>query len=497
MYNLDWIGKWAIYSPDEVAVKDYATGKVLSYSELNHYATALAALLINRYGLGKGDRLMVVAEHSWFYIALFSVAQKTGIILVPVNYRLSTAEVEYLTRNCAPALLLYEKQFETLVLPIQTENRPSMFSIEALAASLEEVAGTPVNYPSISFDDPLLILYTSGTTGFPKGALYTHRMLFWNSMNTALSLDLVSSDLTINCMPPFHTGGWNVLITPLLHKGGTIGIMNRFDPDQVLALLEAERATVFWGVPTTLKMMLDAPKFPQADLSHIRYFLSGGEALPLEAIHRWHDKGIRIRQGYGLTEVGPNITSLHHKDAERKIGSIGRPNFYVNAKLVDKTGREVAPGQIGELCLKGDLVTPGYWNNPEATEEAIVDGWFQTGDLMKQDEEGHLYVVDRRKSMFISGGENVYPAEVERVLLTHPGISEAAVIGVPDQKWGEVGKAFIVCKNGTTPAAEEVKAFCQQQLARYKVPKFIQILAVLPKTDTGKIDKKTLKKENT
>ncbi|UII34672.1 long-chain fatty acid--CoA ligase [Fulvivirga ulvae] len=494
MHNLDWIGKWAIYSPNKVALKDYGSQQELTYQQLNDNALKLADILKSEYGLKKGDRLMVIAEHSSLYVTLFSVAQKTGIILVPVNYRLSVREIDYLISNCTPKMVLYELQFKALVMQITANNQTAITDTRKLVDQVKSrVYKTDITDPSIDFDDPLFILYTSGTTGFPKGALYTHRMLFWNSVNTALSLDIVSDDLTINCMPAFHTGGWNVLITPLLHKGATIGMMNKFDADQVLSLLESERATIYWGVPTTLKMMLQSPLFEQADLSAIRYFLSGGEALPLESIHQWHKKGIKIRQGYGLTEVGPNITSLHHNDAERKIGSIGRPNFYVESKLVNESGDEVKPGEIGEFCLGGNLVTPGYWNNPEATRDAISDGWFHTGDLMKRDEEGYLYVVDRRKSMFISGGENVYPAEVERVLLSHPAINEAAVIGVKDEKWGEVGKAFIAIKPGKTPTETEIRDFCIEHLAKYKVPRYFEFIADLPKNDTGKINKKALK----
>ncbi|MBL6446654.1 long-chain fatty acid--CoA ligase [Fulvivirga sp. 29W222] len=494
MHNLDWISKWATYSPDKVALKDYATKQELTYRQLNDNALKLADILKSEYGLEKGDRLMVIAEHSSLYVTLFSVAQKTGIILVPVNYRLSAKEIDYLIGNCTPKLVLYESNFQALVMQASANSQTSILNTQKLIGEMKG-RNFKTDFPNseLDFDDPLFILYTSGTTGFPKGALYTHRMLFWNSMNTALSLDVVSSDFTINCMPAFHTGGWNVLITPLLHKGATIGMMNKFDADQVLSLLESEQATIYWGVPTTLKMMLESPLFENADLSSIRYFLSGGEALPLESIHQWHKKGIKIRQGYGLTEVGPNITSLHHNDAERKIGSIGRPNFYVESKLVNESGEEVKPGEIGEFCLGGNLVTAGYWNNPEATSDAIVDGWFRTGDLMKQDEEGYLYVVDRRKSMFISGGENVYPAEVERVLLSHPAINEAAVIGVKDEKWGEVGKAFIVIKKEEAPLEMELRGFCLEHLAKYKVPKYFEFISDLPKNDTGKINKKALK----
>jgi len=339
---------------------------------------------------------------------------------------------------------------------------------------------------------PIFILYTSGTTGRPKGALYTHGMLFWNSINTELSLALTSDSRTINCMPPFHTGGWNVLLTPLLHHGGYSCLVRKFDAAQVLELLQGERPSVFMAVPTMLKMIADQPGFVEADLSCLDYLIVGGEPMPLPLIEAWHAKGIAVRQGYGMTEVGPNLTSLHQQDAIRKKGSIGFPNFYVDTRIVDPQGQDLPPGQPGELWLRGPMVTPGYWGNPEATQKTKVGAWFRTGDQVLRDEEGYLFIVDRIKNMFISGGENVYPAEVERALVAHPGIEEAAVIGVPDPKWGEVGRAFVVCSD-TQLSAEDVQQHCQASLARFKVPKSVVFLAALPKNDTGKIDRQGLK----
>jgi fatty-acyl-CoA synthase len=293
-------------------------------------------------------------------------------------------------------------------------------------------------------------------------------------------------------MPPFHTGGWNVLLTPFLHRGATVGLLKKFQPERLLALLDQEQADIFMGVPTMLKMMMESPAFAAADLSSLRYFIVGGEALPLEVIRAWDCKGIKIRQGFGLTEVGPNLFSLHQDDAMRKIGSIGRSNFYVETKLIDEQGQEVGPDEVGELCLRGPMTTPGYWRDPEATAKAMPDGWFRTGDLLRRDAEGYFFVMDRIKNMYISGGENVYPAEIERFLLTFPGVSEVAVIGVPDERWGEVGKAFIVTK-GLDISCEALQAYCAGNLTRFKVPKYLELVPELPKNDTGKINKKALK----
>jgi fatty-acyl-CoA synthase len=345
----------------------------------------------------------------------------------------------------------------------------------------------------ITEDDPIFILYTSGTTAFPKGALYTHKMLFWNSINTELRLDLTSSDVSLNCAPPFHTGGWNVLLAPFIHHGAYTLIMRSFDADLVLEMLEFERATIWWAVPTMLKMMAESPVFDKVELSRLRYLIVGGEAMPIPLIEKWHKKGVLIRQGYGLTEVGPNVTSLNHKDAIRKKGSIGTLNFYYEAKLVNRKFEEVAADEIGELVLKGPTVTPGYWKNDAATLETIQDGWFHTGDLMRKDDEGYFFVVDRIKNMYISGGENVYPAEVEHIIRSHASVAEAAIVGVSDEKWGETGMAFVSLRPGFAAGEEELRAYCMGRLAKYKIPKYFKFLKELPKNDAGKIDRKVLK----
>jgi fatty-acyl-CoA synthase len=494
----DWAAKWAVYSPDREAFKEYETGRVWTYGQINRLANQLAHHFTNDRGLLPGDRIAVLAENCLEYILLFSVAQKTGITLVPLNYRLAPAEIDYLLRSAEPRLVIGEAKFMQML-----EDAPQYALIEQrlpleelaawLQAPLAGAARDHFNAIPLEEDHPVFILFTSGTTGFPKGALYTHRMLFWNSINTAMSLILNTESRTVNVMPPFHTGGWNVFTTPFFHHGAYMVLMKKFDPEALLPLLQSERATIFMGVPTMLKMLADQPGFDSADFSSLYYIIVGGEAMPIPLIERWHEKGVPIRQGYGLTEVGPNLTSLHQRDAVRKKGSIGRPNFYVQIKVADpETGAELGPDQPGEFLLKGPMTTPGYWKNPEATAKAIKDGWFHTGDMVRQDAEGYIYVVDRIKNMFISGGENVYPAEVERVLLQCEGVAEACVVGVPHEKWGEVGRAFVVKKD---PALDEAALleFCQGKLARFKIPKSVIFLPALPKNDTGKINRMELK----
>lgn len=494
----DWTAKWALYSPDKVAVKEAETGRLLTYGQLSRLSDALCAYLQQQFDIQPGDRVALLAENNLEYIALFAAMQRMGFVLVPLNYRLAAAEVDYLLKDAAPKLAICEEKFEA-----------ALKSGEELAkvphylpwAKLEAFCDAQKDQPQPSFPmqpvegkHPAFILYTSGTTGFPKGAIYSHKMLFWNSINTAMSLIINTESRTVNVMPPFHTGGWNVLTTPFLHHGGYTVLMRRFDPERVLELLQEEQATLFMGVPTILKMMADAPGFEAAAFPSLYYLIVGGEPMPIPLIEEWDKKGVAVRQGYGMTEVGPNLFSLHQDDAISKKGSIGRPNFYVQARIVDSQGQDVPTGTPGELWLKGPMVTPGYWQNEAATEQSITDGWFHTGDRVRADEGHYFFVVDRIKNMYISGGENVYPAEVERVLQAHPGVAEAAVIGVPDEKWGESGRAFVVLKSGGAALdAEALRAHCKSHLAKFKVPRDVVFLKELPKNDTGKINRAALK----
>jgi fatty-acyl-CoA synthase len=493
-YRKDWIERWATYHPDKLAVREHSSQRSLTYGELQALGLKAALFLQNELSLKKGSRVAILADFCMEHILLFAAAQKLGIIIVPLNYRLTGRELAYMLDNCRPELFLADDRYYALLEghhileQIRYIMTPATFSEAVVGHQPGEFSG-----PELEEDHPLFILYTSGTTGFPKGALYTHGMAFWNSINTASRLDITSRDHTLISMPPFHTGGWNVFLTPFLHHGASFTLMAKFDAEEVLQLLEKEKATLYMAVPTMLKMMQEAPSFEQVALDHIRYFIVGGEPLPLPTIERWHQKGILIRQGYGLTEVGPNVTSLNYEDAAHKRGSIGKPNFYVDYQIMDEENKPVAAGEAGELWLRGPMVTPGYWQNQEASAAAKEGDWFKTGDMVRQDEEGFLYVVDRKKNMFISGGENVYPAEVEKYLQTHPAIEEVAITGTPDNRWGEVGKAFVALKEGAMLSEQEILEFCRLGLAKYKIPRHIHFVGELPKTDTGKIARSLLK----
>jgi fatty-acyl-CoA synthase len=393
--------------------------------------------------------------------------------------------------DCAPAALFVS---ETHASAAQTlESRAHLVPLGEVASLADGAETLPDDHAPPALDAPLMILYTSGTTGQPKGVVLSHKMLFWNSVNTQMRLDLTTADRSFNAAPFHHTGGWNVLLTPFLHHGATTYLLPSFDAETILHLCDDAALTILWGVPTMLQRMRDHEAFRHVSLNTVRYAVVGGEAMPEPLIRDWHAKDVPIRQGFGMTEVGVNCFSLPEEDALRKIGSIGFPNFYIDMRVVDDDGRDVPPNTPGELLLRGPVVTPGYWRNPEATADAIDEaGWFYTNDLVRVDPDGYTYVVGRKTDMYISGGENVYPAEVQTVLHAHPAIAEAAVVGVPDDEWGEVGAAFIVRSADASLDADAVRAHARDHLAAYKVPKHVRFVDALPKGHSGKIQKADL-----
>jgi fatty-acyl-CoA synthase len=466
-----------------------------SYADFNLRTNSLAAYLINQYKIKKGDRIAIYSKNKSEHVILFLACIKIGAILVPLNFRLTPRELDILINDAEPSIFYFDKEFLGHISKLSAVNKiPNVLALEEVEKFLvEENIQTDCSPNELfSQETPVMILYTAGTTGLSKGVIINHKMLFWNSVNTGLRLDLTSKDHTQSFAPFFHTGGWNVLFTPFLHHGASHTLLTHFDADMILKLMEEEKATILFGVPTMLQMMADSPLFEKVDLSSVRYAIVGGAPMPIPLINFWHKKGIFIRQGYGLTEVGPNCFSLHQDDAIRKKGSIGFPNFYIEAKIMKDEKTECGIDEVGELWLRSTVVTPGYWRKEKETAKSITDGWFHTGDLVKKDSEGYYFVVDRKKNMYISGGENVYPAEIESFLYTNDKIKEVAVIGVPDEKWGEVGKAFIVIKDGTNLTVEEVLNFCFGNLAKYKIPKDVIFLDELPKNDAGKIDKRKL-----
>ena len=494
MNPFDWLARWALYTPEKLALRDYPQKLEWNFMQFNQRVNALVFHLSKTTKLSKGKRIAVLSKNRAEYVFLFFACIKAGWILVPLKFRLMPMELDVLLKDSAPDLLFFEDEFSKLLPEIKSlKNIPDQRHISEVTTIIEEKdkESNSINC-SIEENDVVMILYTAGTTGLPKGAMITPKMLFWNSINTSLRLDLTSNDHTQSYAPFFHTGGWNVLLTPFIHHGASHTLLDSFDPDLILKLIEKERTTLLFGVPTMLQMLADSELFEKTDFSSVRYAIVGGAPMPKPLIDLWHSKGVFIRQGYGLTEVGPNCFSLHQDDAIRKKGSIGFANFYIDTRVVNENRQECKANEVGELWLKSPVVTPGYWEKPQETAAAISDGWFHTGDMVKFDDEGFFYVVDRKKNMFISGGENVYPAEVEKFLYSHPDIKEVCVLGVPDDKWGEVGHAFIAAKENAELYGDKIKQFCSGNLAKYKIPKHYTFLKELPKNAAGKIDRKQL-----
>ena len=353
---------------------------------------------------------------------------------------------------------------------------------------------TPAACETQDREDIAWLNFTGGTTGLPEGAMISHRQICWNVLNTVIH-DLAHDDIYLCVFPLFHAGGLFAYMPSQVVFGNTSVLTMRFDPAQVLELIEREHVTVFAAVPTMYQMMTQAPNWDAADLSSLRFCTSGGGPLPVPLVEKYaREKGVRFKQGFGMTEFGPGLFALPAEDAVRRAGSIGRPNFFVDVRVVDDDNRPLGANEVGELVLKGPSGCSGYYNNPEATAAVVDDeGWFHTGDMVYCDDEWYFYVVDRKKDMFVSGGENVYPAEIEAVLYRHSAVHMCAVVGVPDEKWGEVGMASVVLKQDMTLAEEELLAFMRGQLARYKVPKSVEFIAELPISGAGKILKRELR----
>lgn len=503
LHAADLLSKRAELTPDRPALLDIHTGVEYSYRQLNERANRLANFM-RSLGVEKGDRVSILAQNSVHYVDLLYGLAKIGAIFAPLNWRLSGRELAYIVRDCQPSVLICGPEFTDTLLGLCAEmDSPTLVSIEgaeikgavAYDDGLATASPTEAERPPLTGEDIYCILYTSGTTGRPKGAMISHRQVLWNSINTAISWELGSGDVSPIMTPMFHAGGLFIFLTPLFYVGGKILLARTFDSEESLAFIQQERCTVVLGVPTLFQMWMKSPAFAQADLSHVRYFISGGAPCPISLIKAWRDaKGGYLHQGYGLTEVGVNCFTMTDEESVVRTGSVGKPIFHSQMHIVDENGREVAQGETGELVIYGPHVCSGYWRDPKATNKALQDGWFHTGDMARQDEDGYYYLIGRYKDMIISGGENVYAAEVESTFLEHPAVNEAALIGTGDEKWGEVGLMVVVLRPKQTATSEELIAFCRARLARYKVPKYIVFADALPYSSYGKVMKAELRR---
>jgi len=502
-YVTDWLDKRAKLTPGRIGLRDLASGKDITFAEWNARANR-AANFLRKLGVQKGDRVSVYACNCVEYLDLLFACGKIGAILHNLNWRLTVFELKGIMEKASPKILIYSSDWKEQV----NELRPSLKTIQHFIAigeaahsndkafaERESCAATLTDRPDLNMDDPWGIFYTGGTTGLPKGAIMTHGNMTWNSINTVMSWGITADDIVPLQLPLFHIGGPNIFMLPLVHVGGKTILCRNFDLEQTFDLIENDGITHFMGVPTMYVMMQQHKKWDAVDLSKLKLVISGGAPCPLPVMEKFWSKGIDFKMGYGLTEAAGNNFWLPHNEVRRKVGSVGFPIFHIDMKIIREDGATCAPNETGELLIRGPHVTTGYWNEPQATAETIKDGWLHTGDMARQDDEGYFYIAGRSKDMYISGGENVYPAEVEQVIYELPQVAEAAVIGVPDEKWGEVGKAIIVLKSGMQLSAEQVIASCRQKLAKYKIPKSVVFVETLPHTAAGKVLKHELRKQ--
>ncbi|MFJ8357744.1 o-succinylbenzoate--CoA ligase [Streptomyces sp. NPDC093984] len=459
----------------------------VTYAELHERTTRLAHALRAR-GVRRGDRIAYLGPNHPAYLETLFAAGTLGAVFVPLNTRLAGPEIAYQLADSGAKALVYAPSLAALVagLPGSTDVRAYVEVgtdyEELLAAASDE----PIDQP-VALDDTCIIMYTSGTTGRPKGAMLTHGNLVWNAFNVLVDHDLIADERALVSAPLFHTAGLNMLTLPVLLKGGTCVLVESFDPEATFDLLERHRITFMFGVPTMFDQVARHPRWDRADLSSLRILTCGGSPVPTPLIAKYQERGLTFLQGYGMTEAAPGTLFLDAEHAVSKAGSAGVPHFFSDVRVVRPDLAPVDVGETGEVVVRGPHVMPGYWGLPEETAAVFADGWFRSGDAARVDEDGYVYIVDRIKDMIISGGENIYPAEIEDQLLAHPDIVECAVIGVPDEKWGEVPRAVVVPREGATLDPDEVIASLSGQLAKYKIPKSVVVADALPRTASGKL----------
>ncbi len=493
------IGRWVrdrgVVTPDRVAI-DFLDEHT-TYAQLDDRSERLAAALLAS-GLERGDRVATLAGNRPEHVELLFACAKAGLVLQPVNHRLAPAEIAYQLDDAEPSVLLVTEEHDQLAEAALTEaavaprrHRLDRATLDGLAAAIRPTHPDHARDAEVADDDPLLV-YTSGTTGAPKGALLTHANCFWTNLSFDRTSDVTTTDTVLQVLPQFHVGGWNV--QPLLAwwKGATVVLEPSFDPERTLDLIQRKGVTTMMGVPATYLFTAEVEGFATADLSSLRMAVVGGAPMPEALLRTWGERDVALVQGYGLTEAAPNVLCLPPEDAPRKLGYAGKPYPHVEVRLVDEHTSEVLHGAAtGELEVRGPNVFPGYWRNDEETSKAFHDGWLRTGDVAERDGEGFYRIADRVKDMYISGGENVYPAEIESVLHDHPAVVEAAVVGVPDERWGEVGVAFVATRQEVDP--DELLELCRERLAKYKVPRAVQFVDELPRSAMNKVLKTDLR----
>ena len=503
--NIAWcVKRWAELHPDKAAI--LFQDEIITYRDLFDRVEQASCWLL-AIGIEKGDRVAVMLNNCPQFLEIFLACSRIGAICVPLNCRIASVELDYFLRDCRPRLFVFGAEYEKVVatldlntyLPLfscavigETDSAPPFYQYESETVKYEhdrdmlKVFEQPENP-----EEPHVIMYTSGTTGRPKGAVLTHRKTFFNSLNADMFFEMQFSDKMLVVLPLFHSGGLFIQSAPVLFKGATIILHRKFNPEKIYRDIEAHRVTKFLGVPTIYKEMLRVPPEKRSDVTSLKICAGGGEKLTVELIQECTEAGLAFRQILGQTETSILLWASE-KDFLKKPGTVGRPVFHAEVSIHDKNGDPVKPGEIGEIVVRGSIMMKEYWRNPEKTEQTIKNGYLHTGDLARMDEDGYFYLAGRAGDMYISGGENVYPAEVEKTLKTHPDVDDAAVVGVADEKWGESGHAYIIKKPDSQVTEKEIIGFCQGKLAKYKWPRFVTFKQEFPRTPLGKIKKKEL-----
>lgn len=506
----DWIAFHADRTPEKLAMIDQGTGRRFSYGAMNERAARLAGYLRAAWGVQAGDRLAILAKNSTDYFEFQYACAKLGALMLPLNWRLAEQELRFILQDSGAVGLLYDAEFAERAQALRQAPLQHLLRIDGYGFAPDDapayetaIAGCDVRVemnPHTSHDDPLIIMYTAGTTGRPKGVLITHGMMLWNAVNITTPAGLHHDGLFYGVLPTFHVGGLNLYANPMLHLGGANIIARQFDPGLTLQTLSnpAEPVTYFFGVPSIYLFLSQHPDFATTDLSSVHSWGCGGAPMPVAVLEQYARRDIIIQLGFGMTETSPTVFLIDKRRALSKPTSVGKPLQHTRVRVVREDFSDVSPGEVGEVLISGPNVTPGYWQRPDANADSFtVDAhgqrWIHSGDAGTVDEEGCIYIVDRYKDMYISGGENVYPAEIEQVLYQIDGVVEAAVIGVLDDKWGESGMAIVVCKPGVTLEPSAIIAHCQANLAKFKVPRQVAFIEALPRNAAGKVLKRELR----
>lgn len=509
----DWIAFHADRTPEKLAMVDQHTGRRFTYGEMNDRAGRLAAYLQQTWQVEPGDRLAILAKNCSEYFEFQFACVKLGAMMLPLNWRLAVPELMFILNDAEAKGIVYDGDFSGHIPALQagstakfvlrmdcgqspTDANPSYD--DAIAAT----TATVVMNPKTTHDVPMTIMYTAGTTGHPKGVLITHGMTFWNMVNISTPTALSYESVHYVVLPTFHTGGLNLYANPVFHHGGTNIIARQYDPALTLQTLTDPdlNVTHFFGVPAIYLFLSQHPDFEKTDLSHIKSWGCGGAPMPVALLKTYANKGLIVQLGFGMTETSPTVFLIDKRRALEKPASVGKPLLHTRVRVVNDALEDMPPGEVGEVLVGGPNITPGYWRRDKANAETfVVDDtgtrWIRSGDAGMMDEEGCIYIVDRYKDMYISGGENVYPAEVEQVIFSIEGVADVGVIGVPHERWGETGMAIVVKKPGTEVSEALILETCKQQLARFKVPSSVIFVDELPRNAAGKILKRALREQ--